>query len=152
MSIAYDDALFRAQFPEFGDTTKYPPALLSMYWGMASNFIDAGASPCAILSGSALPYALNCMTAQLLVLAAQQAAAIAAGQATSGGIEVSATVDKVSVDMMAPPVADMWEYWLALTPYGQQLLALLKTLAVGGISIGGMNESGSFRRSNGMFL
>lgn len=44
---------------------------------------------------------------------------------TSGGIEQSATIDKVSVTMAIPTSHDAFEYWLNQTAYGQELLALL---------------------------
>lgn len=152
---AYDDTLFRNTFPEFADQTLYPAAQIQVYWGIAQSFVSVDGSPCYILTGNALAYALNCLTAQLYSIALQQLDATSSGQtpgSQQGGYETSATIDKVSVTMLAPPAADMWEWWLAQTPYGQALLALLKTLAVGGISVGGLPERNAFRKVGGVFL
>lgn len=148
----YDDALFRAQFPEFADTTKYPAALLSAYWSMATSFITASGSPCGALGASGLPLALNYMTAHLYVLAQLQAAAAGGPGSSQGGFETSASIGEVSVATMAPPAATMWQWWLAQTAYGQALAALLSVLAVGGTSVGGLPERYGFRKVGGVFF
>jgi hypothetical protein len=150
MSAAYDDALFRAQFPEFADTTKYPEALLSGYWDMAANFISPVDCPFNILNGGALALALNYMTAQLLTLG-QQALANATPGSDQGGFIVSAKIGEIIIAKLPPPAANTWQWWLGQTPYGQALLAMLQVLSVGGLSIGGLPERQSFRKAGGLF-
>lgn len=150
MSFQYDDAAFRAMFPEFADSTKYPAPMISLYWDLATTFISVSGCPCNMLSGKQLTAALNYMTAHLLTLALRQANETNPEDGT-GGIELSASIDKVSVTMMAPPADNMWRFWLAQTPYGQALLALLAMVSVGGFSVGGLPERTAYRKVFGTF-
>lgn len=146
MGLQYNDALFRATFPEFENTVTYPEPLLSMYWEIACDYISASDSPCAMLNGKSREYAINSMAAHLLVVAKK------AARGKQGGFTTSSTIDKVSVQKLAPPVKDMYGWWLSQSPYGQGLMALLEAVSVGGISVGGMPERFSFRKVNGVFL
>jgi hypothetical protein len=147
---AYNDANFRLLFPAFADATKWPEPLLSGYWDMGTEFISVNDCPCRILSGASLQMALDLMCAQIATLMNPNAAD-AGGAATGSGIVTNASVGAVSVGVMAPPVKDMWEYWLGQTPYGQQLLALLKMKGVGGFYVGGLPERSAFRKVGGVF-
>jgi hypothetical protein len=150
---AYDDALFRAQFPEFADTTKYPVLMIDAYWDMATMFISAADCPFNTLSGKRLATALNMLTAHLIVLgiAAKGKAGKTPGS-KQGGFTTSATIGEVSVTKLAPPAATAWEWWLSQTPYGSMLWALLDMLSVGGFSVGGLPERDAFRKVGGIFL
>lgn len=150
--MAYDDTLFRAQFPEFSDPTKYPEVLLSAYWDMANDFIAYDGSPCSML-GLSGPLALNYMTAHLLSMGivASQAMSGVNGAPAQGGFEDSASIDKISVHKVAPPAKDAWGYFLSQTVYGQALLALLSVKGVGGLSVGGLPEGDAFRRVGGVW-
>lgn len=139
-----DIAAFRAMFPAFADPLKYPDATLQLWWTMATQYITEYDN--CLIEGTTLQLALNLMTAHL----AQSFTLISAGQSTPGVI-TGATEGSVSVSMSPPPVKNMWQYWLATTPYGQQLLALLQTLVVGGFTIGGLPETSGFRRVGGVF-
>lgn len=148
----YDDALFRGQFPAFADAVKYPPIQVEAYWDMATLFITNNESPYNTIRGKLLATALNMLTAHLLSLAAQdKAAGGAAPGANQGGFTTSATIGEVTVAKLAPPASDGWEWWLASTPYGQMLWALLQLKAVGGFSVGGLPERDSFRKASGVF-
>ncbi|USN16333.1 hypothetical protein PLUTO_00170 [Luteibacter phage vB_LflM-Pluto] len=147
----YDYNLFITQFPEFSDNSLYPDVLIHAYWDMANVFITADGCPCAILSGSSASLALNYMTAHLLSLGLRAKSADAPGDA-SGGFLTSATIDKISVASLAPPVKDMWQWWMAQTSYGAALVALLEGLAVGGLTIGGLPERLGFRKVGGVFF
>jgi len=151
MSVAYDDALFRAQFPEFADTGAFPEVLVSMFFGVATLWIDAAGNPCRILSGDRLPYALNLMTAHLMMLSKEQSTSSSGAGTEQGGFVTNASVGEVSVGTLAPPAKDGWQWWMAKTPYGQTLWAFLKMLAVGGMSVGGLPERNSFRKAGGVF-
>jgi hypothetical protein len=143
MSIVYDDALFRAQCPEFADETKYPPALIQMYWDQATCIVsneDYGP-----LMGDCRALGLNLLTAHLLKISQN----IMKGK--QGGYVVSSTIDKISVQRLAPPSVSEFDWWLNQTPYGQQLLVMLEVHTVGGFSFGGLPERSAFRKVNGVF-
>lgn len=43
------------------------------------------------------------------------------------GMQTGASIDKINVTITPPPSTDQFEYWLNLTPYGAQLLALISS-------------------------
>lgn len=145
----FNFALFRSQFPEFADESKYPDPLLQMYFDMAQTFISTSGSPCSGFSAGQLALALNQMTAHLLILGAQAASNPESNQ---GGFETSASIGEISVAKLAPPVSGAWDFWLYQTPYGQALMALLSAISVGGFSVGGLDERSSFRKAGGVFF
>jgi hypothetical protein len=151
--MAYDDAAFRAQLPEFADTTAYPAAVLGAAWAMATNFIDLPGCPIgSILNAASYQVAVNYLAAHLWVLSNQQSQPGQSPGTNQGGFETSASIDKISVTMLAPPANNMWTWWLSQTPYGQALAALLRMKAVGGTSVGGLPERAAFRKVGGVFL
>jgi hypothetical protein len=134
----FDSVAFRAQFPAFTSTTKYPDEQLSGYFTMATMYIypkDWGG-----ICGAQLQLALNLLTAHLTMLNQL----ILAGN-TAGGLVTGATIDKVTVSLQQPANKDAWADWLNLTPYGKQLLALLRILSRGGGIVGGSPEGLAFR-------
>lgn len=139
----FDVAVFRLSFPEFANATTYPDAQLQMYWDNGTNYIYSYDN--SLIDGANLQLALNLMTAHL----AKTFAMIAAGQTPA--VMNSATEGSVSISMTPPPAKNMWQWWLATTPYGVQLMALLQSLVVGGLYIGGGGELGAFRRVGGNF-
>lgn len=137
--IQFDVAAFRAAFtPAFDDNATYTIAALQQYWNNAINYI----SPVNYgwLIGAARQQALNLMTAHL----ANISSIIAGGQ--TPGIVKEATIDKVSVSLVPPPGGDQFHWWLNITPYGQQLLALLKLKSTGGLFAGGSPVRAAFNR------
>lgn len=139
----FDVAAFRAQFPAFTSTTKFPDVQLTAYFEMAGCYVY----PCdwQLLSGPCMQLALNLMTAHLAFTNAQ----VLAGN-TATGVVTGASIDKVSVQLSAPPTTNGWQAWLATTPYGMQLWALIKTKARP-FAIGGLPERLGFRRIGGGF-
>jgi hypothetical protein len=134
----FDSVAFRAQFPAFTSTTKYPDEQLSGYFTMATAYIypkDWGG-----ICGAQLQLALNLMTAHLTYLNAL----IVAGN-TSAAPVTGATIDKVTVSLEQPQSTSAWGYWLSLSPYGKQLAALLRILSRGGGIVGGSPEGLAFR-------
>lgn len=144
-AILFDPAAFRAMFPAFADTTKYPDGVLQMYWDQASCYIANNGSPCSYLTGDCLKLALNLMTAHLLYLVDL----VAKGNVP--GMVISATIDSISTTLQAPPQKSQWQWWLNLSAYGQQLLAILQIKGVGGMYIGGSPERAAFRGAYGRF-
>lgn len=154
-SLVYDDELFRSQIPAYSNMTDYPEATLQMWWNTAISYISNGASY-AWYSDSIVPgndntpqqSAINLMTAHLITLSNQ----IATGKYKPGGdIVTSATIDKITVSLLPPPVKSQWSWWLSLTPYGAQLLALLTLKSAGGFYVGGQPELLAFRKFGGCF-
>lgn len=141
--IEFDVTAFRDMFPAFASASAYPTARLQINWTMATSYIsdvDYG-----WIQGARRTLALNLMTAHLTALGAQ----LASGQ--TPGMMQSSTIDKISITMTPPPVPDQFQFWLGLTGYGQQLLALLQANSAGGIYVGGRCEIGAFRKAFGRF-
>ena len=142
-----DIPTFRLLFPAFADATKFPDAYLDAQWTAATGYISPWDS--WLVSGNSLQQGLNLLTAHLL----QLNVLIAGGGTTpTVGVLQSATIDKVTVTMVAPPTGTSgWGYWLATTPYGLQLWAMLKRLVGPGFYIGGRPERAAFRKVGGVF-
>lgn len=135
---------FREKFPAFADATKYPDELLSGYFDMAKCFVWP--HEWCLLHGDCLQNAMDLMTAHI----AFSQTMINNGQSVPG-IMVGATIDKVSVSVSPPPTSNGWQYWLATTPYGMMLWALLIGKASGGFYVGGSPERRGFRKIGGFF-
>lgn len=138
--IIFNIANFHAQFPAFSNATDFPDAMLQGYFDIATLYINDRYRAC--YGGLTLPQQTQClylMTAHLTAISQL----IAQGQVV--GVMNAATVDKVSVTMEPPKVANQWQYWLQSTPYGQQLLALLQVAGAGGFYIGGRSVLNNFR-------
>jgi hypothetical protein len=101
-----------------------------------------------LLNGDALQLALNLMTGHLTQIAAML---VADPNAVIGPV-AGAAEGTVSLNLVPAPATDGWKYWLASTPYGQQLWALLSVKAAGGLMVGGSLERASFRQAGGGFL
>lgn len=143
-TITFDVAAFRAQFPQFANVTDFPDVMLEGYFDTATCYISPS-NNYGYLRGTCRERALYLMTAHLSALYI----AINSGNPT---VFVSqSTVDKVSVTITPPPMKDQFQYWLNLTPYGAQILALLNAKAVGGWFVGGLPELAAFRRVGGLF-
>jgi hypothetical protein len=139
----YDDASFRAQFPEFASSITYPANTLLGYFGVASDYINPNDG--RINNGATLQLMLDLMTAHL----AKSFSMINAGQ-TSVILSGSST-GSVSVSLTPPPVKNAYQWWLSTTPYGNQLRALQMAKAAGGFMSGGSLERSAFRKAGGVF-
>lgn len=133
-----DLATFRLLFPEFADANAFPDAYLDAQW----------AASVAFLGESFEVTGLNYLTAHLMKLNVM--ASVAGGGTV--GVVTGASVDKVSVTLAAPPFKSGWQFWLAQTPYGGLLWALLSLRSAGGAYIGGRPERRAFRKVGGNFL
>ena len=133
---SYQDAAFRVQFPAFANQATYPAATLSAYFCAAESFITN--SNYGWFRGCGSQLALNLMTAHM----AQLAANVAQGQ-TTPGVETQASIDKISITQMTPPLGNAWQWYLGQTQYGAQLLALLQARSTGGFyTPGGAGRAG----------
>ncbi len=143
--FVFDIPAFRVSYPAFGNTTAYPDATLQAYWDTACCYIENYSEDCGWLSGDCRYKALTLMTAHLAAIST-----IVANGQVPGQVQ-SASIDKISVSLTAPPQKNQWQWWLNLTPYGQALLVLLQTRSVGGFVFGGSPERLAFRRFGGFF-
>lgn len=121
----YNDAAFRALFPAYANTGTYPQATIQAQWNVATAYINnCGWSA---LNPAQLALALNQLTAHLLYIN---------GIIASGNIPTmvnGASIDKISVTLQPPPFGTSeFKWWLGLSPYGQQLVALLSIVGMGG--------------------
>ena len=143
MSIALNITAWRTLYPAFSDVTKYPDTTITMNWDTSRLYISA--NDYGWLSGTSRQRAIDLMCAHLTALSDMIA---------SGNIPAmvnSSTIDKISVTLTPPPVKTHFQWWLSLTPYGQQLLALMNSFSVGGFSVGGRSELSAFRKAGGVF-
>lgn len=135
----FNIAAFRAAFPAFASTVIYPDATIQSAADSALCFLSSHNCGCDTL-------AWQLCTAHLLQLRTQAAA----GQST-GGMVTSANIEKVSVTITPPPATDGYSFWLGLSPYGTELLALLSKCSAGGFYVGGLPERAAFRSVGGIF-
>jgi len=148
--IEFDVNYFRLNFPAYSDSVKYPDAFILNYWDQAISYIsnlNYGA-----LRNSSRQLALNLMTAHLINL---NDASNQLGITPYNGLPTlpeSSKVGNVDNKYKTPPVdTEYFDWFLNLTPYGQQLLALLKIKSVGGFYVGGSPEGAGFRKVYGVF-
>ena len=136
---------FRAAFPPFSNETLYPDAALEGKYISVTCIISNEDENC-FLSTKQRTRALYLLLAHLLQLDTY----LAQGQNTV--FVTSATVDKVAVSVMQPPIGqgDTFDLWLHTTGYGQELLAILAIGKSGGFYIDGAPERAAFRRVGGM--
>jgi hypothetical protein len=120
----FDVDAFRVSYPEFTDSPE--DAVLESDWTIATCYMSDINYGC--LNGDCRYLALTMLTAHIAKLAIPTNA----GQTTSG-LEISATIDKITVATLPPPNTKEFSWWLNKTSYGQNLLALLRTRATGGL-------------------
>lgn len=143
-SVTFDVAQFRAQYPEFADPLKFPDAILQGNWDLATCYMTS--ENYGILQNTCRQKALNMLTAHITELSTQYNK----GEIT--GVLNSATIDKVTVALTPPKIRNGWDYWLYQTAYGQQFIALMQVLTVGGFYVGSVPELAAFRRVGGVFI
>lgn len=141
-----DIATFRKMFPAYSDSQTFSNEMIKMWLDVANVHLKKSWS----LSGKTYEHAIMLMLAHLL----HSVAKTSSGNAESGpaGIVTSATEGSVSVSFATPTTKDAWEFWLASSPYGLQLWALLQQLGTGGLFIGGLPERSAVRKVGGVFL
>lgn len=145
MSIALDIPAFRAMFDMFANEAKFPDILLEMYWKQAKCMMDDTCYDGCLPTGDCEQIHMYLLLAHFMWLHKN----ISRGK--QGGFVSSSTVDKVSVTKVAPPVVDMFDWWVGQSPFGQQLLTQLLIDSVGGFSVGGLPERQGFRKVYGTF-
>lgn len=141
--IPYNDTQFRTMFPTFTNMTTYPQVILQMYWDWATAYVSD--VNYGWLNDVNRDLALNLMTAHIVSINL----IVQSGQVPN--LMQTAGVDKVSVGLTPPPIPNQWQWWLNQTGYGQQLLALLQVVSVGGFMPAGSGPRLGFRQDNGGF-
>jgi hypothetical protein len=141
--FTFDVDAFRIQFPAFANPTQFPDLVLEQYWDAATCYVSP-VNEGALKDGCRL-FVLNLYTAHLTALSV-----IIARGTTTGQVQ-SATVDKASVTFTPPPEVTQYQWWMNLTPYGQQAYALLQQAAIGGDYVGGWPERSAIRKAYGVF-
>lgn len=143
MSITFDVGVFRSQVPAYADSGKYPDTTLQVFFDTATCYVsdcDSGR-----LTGDCRLRALNFMVAHLVFISDMAQAGETPGYVTQS------KVGEVLVSLQPPPQTDQWQWWLNLSPYGQQLSALLSVSAIGGFYVGGSRERSAIRKVRGRF-
>jgi len=148
MTITLNIADFRAQTPQFADTTKYPDSTLQLQFDIATSYVTADTY--GDMSEAVRTHAIYLTMAHLLALGVIIAQNVAGGGGQVGIVQ-SATIGSVSVTMQPPPIRGQWRWWLNTTPYGAQLVALLEMQSAGGFFVGGLPERAAFRKVGGVF-
>jgi hypothetical protein len=136
--LIFDVTIFRAQCPAYANPAEFPDIMLQAFWDAATYYVsDIGNF--GSLQGDARRYALNLMTAHLLYIS----------QLTAQGqvpyVLSASTIDKVQVSTVQVPLKNQWGWWMMISPYGQELWALLQVRSVGGFYIGGTPTKSAFR-------
>jgi hypothetical protein len=132
MAATITIAQFRADFPEFASTTKYPDASLTFWLTLGGLLINAGRWGDVVNFGVGLYIAHNLA---LEALAQRQAAGGGIPGAASGMLN-SKSVDKVSAGYDTASVAEEFGGNWNLTTYGQRLYRLMKQFGAGPVQIG----------------
>jgi hypothetical protein len=131
-TLAFNAQQFRVLFPAFGNTLFYSDETLQIYWDAAT--IHVSPQDCGALDGNARLRAIYLMMAHMME------AAKAAASGDSIGVIQSATIEKISVSMVSPPIGTQLQWWLSTTAYGRELLIILSSAAVCGMYINGRTD------------
>lgn len=139
----YNDQAFRNQFPQFENSTFYPPAQLESWWDMGNSYININ---------NQYPFRDNQLQLAADLMCAHLAASFSLINSGTPSVVVQGSSEgSVNVSLVPPPTANAFGWWLATTPYGSQLRALLRLVANVGLFVGGSPENLVFRRAGGVF-
>jgi hypothetical protein len=131
-----DIASFRASFPAFERDDLYPDAMLNGKMFIAKCYIEDNQ---LTFTDECRQYAYQLMVAHLLSIAAL----VAEGQ--PGRLVTSAAEGPVNVSFAEPTNRSNFSFWLATTPYGNEISALLSINSIGDY-YGGTNALQAYRR------
>jgi hypothetical protein len=141
--LTFDYAIFIQQIPEYSNPITYSQPILQGWWNIAINYISD--LNCGSLHGEKRQYAIDLMMAHLIYISNLIA------EGTVPYLMQNSTIDKVTVGLTPPPLNNQYQWWLSVSPYGQQLLALLQAKSVGGFYIGGSAPRAAFGYQGGSF-
>lgn len=150
----YPAYIANPQFALYSDPTDYPEVTLQAYWDNATNYISRVGNY-GNIQGHQREYAIQLMMSHLIYITnlanTGNGSGGGSGGGSSGGVPgqlQSATIDKVSITVTPPPSQNQFQWWLGLSPFGQQLLAMLQIHSVGGEYFGGSSVRAGFRGSD----
>ena len=123
--ITFNIASFRVSFPAFSSTTTYPDATLQESWDVATLYITN--SDYGYLSGAARTRAINLMAAHITKLSDL----LASGRGQQ--MVITSKVAGLELTRLPPPVKSQMQWWMGLSEYGTQLIALISRKGVGGM-------------------
>lgn len=123
---------FRAIFKQFKDKAKYSDAVIKHELNIANCFLGEPSSDYCSLTKT------NLFVAHLLAIRGM----VESGQKTY--LVSSSSIDAISISLTQPPSNNNFKYWLAVTSFGLQLLAMLEAESAGGMYIGGSPILSSF--------
>lgn len=135
-----DIELFRQRFPYFASDILWPDTAVEAQYGMVECYLSPYCQECSELME-------QLMTAHLLIINGSGAMP----GVTHTGTVTSASVGGVSVGISGPTSWSSFSGWLAKTPYGEQLRAILRKQVAGGLYVGGLPERRGFRKLGGGF-
>lgn len=124
-------AQFRADFPQFSDTIKFPDTQIQFRLNLADKQLDENRF------GDMFVYVVELMVAHYIALWASDSRSVAAGGTggANSGVASSKSVDKISVSYdtgaTLNPNAGFWNN----TRYGSEFYELLMMFGAGGIQL-----------------
>ncbi len=126
-----DKATFRAAFPEFTSTARFPDAMLDFWATLAERQL-----PDAVWT-TLKTTAVQLYVAHEITLASQNVSVSTAGgvPGQSGGIAQSKAVGSVNVSYDTQSISETGAGWWNLTNYGKQLYRLIKLFGAGCIQL-----------------
>ena len=128
---------FRIIFDQFKNESLYPDFLIEHELDVAECYLGTfGGSDCRL-------FEFQLMVAHLLYLRSM----IREGKTHL--VIADASENEISVTLVEPPTSGAFQYWLAVSPYGLQLLGIWKQRATSGMFVGGSPERDAFRKMNG---
>lgn len=135
-----DIPLFRKRFPFFESEIMWPDEAIMTQYEQVGCYLNPWCQDCSELME-------QLMTAHLLVI---NGSGVVPG-VTHTGTVTSASVGGVSVGLSAPTDSSSFKAWLGKTPFGEQLLAIMRKQVAGGLYVGGLPERRAFRKFGGRF-
>jgi len=153
LAFNYSTYIANPQFALYSNPTDYPQITLQAYWDNAINYMS-NIAYFGNIQGDKREYALQLLMSHLIFLTNLANTGNGFGTGTGGSPGTipyqmqSATIDKVSVSVTPPPNKNQFQWWLGTSPFGQQLLALLQIVSVGGNYYGGSYVRAGFRGAN----
>lgn len=121
---------FRILYPEFSDPVKYPETMLEDTLDLATCYIST--RNYGSLHDKCRKRAIYLLMAHLQTLKDMIAKGKTQVTVTSG-----ASIDKVSITLVMPPMNTQTQWWFNISTYGSSLWALLELKATPGFYVGG---------------
>lgn len=135
--VSLSIAEFRERFVAFRNATKYTDSYIQSQMNIAKLYISPEEN--CMVKDDLIKQLIYLMTAHLMAI--NNSLESGSGSGVGGGQIASASVGGVSVSKAIPNNRTELDYWLNLTPYGMQLLALLSMLTGIGFYMGGQREN-----------